>query len=202
MGPGQAMCWEMEKTAALSEPLPVDGVVRIQEKDGTVTTYRRTAADFHDPVRFVVRTGSWERWRFLHVAPAGWPHPMHIHATSFQILGRETYDVSGFTAFPQPDGSIGCGTGAPVKWTGTADVAPEEEGWKDTVRANAGELVTVAGYFGDTPGKFVYHCHMLEHEDMGMMRQFTVLPGQIQDLVPMTASSGFSAARDMQPGMS
>jgi o-aminophenol oxidase len=192
MGPGQALCWEMEKTAAPSGKLPVDGIVQIQEKDGTVTTYRRTAADFYDPVRFFARTNSWERWRFLHVASSGWAHPMHIHATSFQILSRETYDVSGFTTFTAPDGSIGCGTKTPVKWTGTGTVAPEEEGWKDTVRANAGELVTVTGYFGNTSGKFVYHCHMLEHEDMGMMRQFVILPGQLQDLGSMAAPPGAS----------
>jgi FtsP/CotA-like multicopper oxidase with cupredoxin domain len=182
MGPGQALCWEMEKTDDPPGELPADGIVQIREKDGSVTTYRRTAADFHDPVRFFVRARSWERWRFLHVAPSGWPHPMHIHATNFQVLGRETYDVSGFTAFTAPDGSIGCGTATPVKWTGTGTVEASEEGWKDTVRANAGELVTVAGYFGDSSGKFVYHCHMLEHEDMGMMRQFVVLPAQIHDI--------------------
>ncbi|MBV9024763.1 MAG: multicopper oxidase domain-containing protein [Streptomycetaceae bacterium] len=197
MGPGQALCWEMEKTDKPSGMLPIDGIVQIQEKDGTVTTYRRTSADFYDPVRFFARTNSWERWRFLHVAPRGWAHPMHIHATSFQILGRETYDVSGFTTFTASDGSIGCGTRTPVKWTGTGSVSPEEEGWKDTVRANAGELVTITGYFGNTSGKFVYHCHMLEHEDMGMMRQFVILPGQIQDLGSMTAPSGASGG----PGM-
>lgn len=198
MGPGQAMCWEMEKTTPPAGQLPVDGIVQIQEKDGGVTTYRRMAADFYDPVRFFVRTGSWERWRFLHAAPSGWAHPMHIHATSFQILGRETYDVSGFTSFTAADaltaanGSIGCGTKTPLKWTGTGKVSSAEEGWKDTVRANAGELVTVAGYFDETPGKFVYHCHMLEHEDMGMMRQFVVLPGQIQGLGSMAPSSGMA----------
>ncbi|WSQ06996.1 multicopper oxidase domain-containing protein [Streptomyces sp. NBC_01231] len=182
MGPGQALCWEMEKTEAPSGELPADGIVQIKEDDGTLTTYRRAAADFHDPVRFFVRTRGWERWRFLHVAPSGWPHPMHIHATSFRVVSRESYDISGFTSFSMPDGGIGCGTTAPLRRTGAGTVPPSERGWKDTVRVGAGELVTVDGYFGDWAGKFVYHCHMLEHEDMGMMRQFAVLPGQIQDI--------------------
>lgn len=181
-GPGQSLCWEMEQTDEVPDHLPADGIVQIQEKDGSVTTYRRMAVDFYDPVRFFVRARSWERWRFLHVIASSWAHPMHIHTTSFQILDRQKYDVSGFTTFTQDDGSIGCGTKKPVKWTGTGTVPPAEEGWKDTVRANAGESVTVAGYFGDSSGKFVYHCHMLEHEDMGMMRPFVVLPGQIQDI--------------------
>ncbi|WP_267964994.1 multicopper oxidase domain-containing protein [Streptomyces fulvoviolaceus] len=74
---------------------------------------------------------------------------------------------------------------------------PGERGRKETMRVGAGELVTVDGYFGDSAGKFVYHCLMLEHEDMGMMRQFVVLPGQIQDIglptpmsVPMSTGTG------------
>ncbi|PAZ14422.1 laccase [Streptomyces sp. SA15] len=179
MGPGQALCWEMERTEAPSGRLPVDGIVQIREDDGSVTTYRRAAADFYDPVRFFVRTRSWERWRFLHAAPSGWPHPMHLHATSFRVRSRETYDVGGFTSFALPGGGIGCGTATPLRRTGAAGVPPGERGWKDTVRVGAGELVTVDGYFGDSAGKFVYHCHMFEHEDMGMMRQFVVLPDQI-----------------------
>lgn len=190
MGPGQALCWEMERTDAPSGDLPSDGIVQIREGDGSVTTYRRAAADFYDPVRFFVRTRSWERWRFLHAAPSGWPHPMHIHATSFRVRSRETYDVGGFTSFALPGGGIGCGTATPLRRTGTAEVPPGERGWKDTVRVGAGELVTVDGYFGDSAGKFVYHCHMLEHEDMGMMRQFVVLPDQVTRLgAPMDMPS-------------
>ncbi len=179
MGPGQALCWEMEKTDVPSGELPQDGIVQVREDDGSLTTYRRAAANFHDPVRFFVRARSWERWRFLHVAPSGWAHPMHIHATSFQVVSRELYDVSGFKAFTMPDGNIGCGTATPLKRTGDGVVPPGERGPKDTVRVGAGELVTVEGYFGDSSGRFVYHCHMLEHEDMGMMRQFVVQPAAI-----------------------
>ncbi|MDG9709467.1 multicopper oxidase family protein [Streptomyces sp. DH10] len=196
-GPGQALCWEMEKTEDVPDTLPADGVVQVQERDGGVTTYRRTASDFYDPVRFFVRARSWERWRFLHVAPSGWAHPMHIHTTSFQILERQTYDVSGFKIFTMDDGSLGCGTATPVAWTGTGTVSPAEEGWKDTVRANAGELVTVAGYFGDTSGKYVYHCHMLEHEDMGMMRQFVVLPEQIHHVMACMTQTGAGSSGSM-----
>jgi spore coat protein A len=91
------------------------------------------------------------------------------------VTSRELYDVSGFTSFPMEDGGIGCGTATPLKWTGAGEVSPSEQGWKDTVRVGAGELVTVDGYFGDSSGKFVYHCHMLEHEDHGLMTQFEVV---------------------------
>jgi FtsP/CotA-like multicopper oxidase with cupredoxin domain len=194
MGPGQALCWEMEKTDAPSGDLPTDGIVQIKEEDGSLTTYRRRSADFYDPVRFFARTRSWERWRFLHAAPSGWAHPMHIHAISFRVVSRDLYDVSGFESFAMPEGGIGCGTSTPLRRTGAGVIQPNEGGWKDTVRVGAGELVTVEGYFGDSSGKYVYHCHMLEHEDMGMMRQFVILPEQIYDVgmsmpMPMSASS-------------
>lgn len=182
MGPSQALCWEMKKIDTAPGTLPTDGIVQIQEEDGSITTYQRMSADFYDPVRYFVRTGSWERWRFLHAATSGWPHPMHIHATSFQALSRETYDAGGFGSFKQPDGTYGSGTTTPIRRTGSGVLLPNEQGWKDTIRVGPGELVTVAGYFGDSCGKYVYHCHMLEHEDMGMMRQFVVLPAGIQDI--------------------
>ncbi len=199
-GPGQSLCWEMEKTEDVPDKLPADGIVQVTEKDGSVTTYRRTASDFYDPVRFFVRARSWERWRFLHVAPSGWAHPMHIHTTSFQVLDRQKYDVTGFTTFSMADGSLGCGTATPLKWTGAGTGPPAAAGWEETGRAHAGELVTVAGYFGDTSGKYVYHCHMLEHEDMGMMRQFVVLPGQIQEVMASMKDTGMGSTDGTMDG--
>ena len=53
-----------------------------------------------------------------------------------------------------------------------------EAGWKDTAMVNPGEMVRVIARFEDYAGKFAYHCHILEHEDHEMMRQFqTIVPG-------------------------
>ncbi|MBI5856847.1 MAG: multicopper oxidase domain-containing protein [Sphingobacteriales bacterium] len=73
------------------------------------------------------------------------PHPMHIHAVQFQVLQR---------------------TG------GRNQVIASEAGWKDTVLVMPGEIVKVIIPFEDYPGKFVFHCHNLEHEDDGMMLQY------------------------------
>ena len=51
----------------------------------------------------------------------------------------------------------------------------EVHGWKDVIRVDPGNVVEVAIRF-DVPGRFVYHCHILEHEDAGMMRPLTVVP--------------------------
>ncbi len=51
-----------------------------------------------------------------------------------------------------------------------------EMGWKDTVRVNPGEVTSIIVPFQGFTGKYVYHCHMLEHEDNDMMRPFQVMP--------------------------
>jgi FtsP/CotA-like multicopper oxidase with cupredoxin domain len=83
------------------------------------------------------------------------PHPMHMHGEQFQVLKREI-DPSFRSSYES------------VK-AGFVD-----SGWKDTVLVMPGEKVTVLKPFNDYKGVFMYHCHNLEHEDMGMMRDFLV----------------------------
>jgi FtsP/CotA-like multicopper oxidase with cupredoxin domain len=82
-------------------------------------------------------------------------HPIHLHGQSFQIVSRSiSDDVAGDYATVR-DGFIG-------------------SGWKDTVLVMPGESVRIIKPFQDFKGLFMYHCHNLEHEDMGMMRDFLV----------------------------
>ena len=74
------------------------------------------------------------------------PHPIHLHGLQFQVLQRRGVMHEGYV----------------------------DEGWKDTVLLMPGERVRVLVRFGDYPGLFLYHCHNLEHEDMGMMRNYLV----------------------------
>jgi FtsP/CotA-like multicopper oxidase with cupredoxin domain len=77
-------------------------------------------------------------------------HNFHIHATHFRLTKRN----------------------------GSTAIAPEENGYKDTVFIPAGESVTVQVVmkdYTDTTVPYMYHCHFLEHEDNGMMGQFTVV---------------------------
>ena len=54
-----------------------------------------------------------------------------------------------------------------------------ELGWKDTATVNPGDILTILARFEGYTGKYVFHCHMLEHEDNDMMRPFLVVaPGQ------------------------
>ncbi len=85
----------------------------------------------------------------------GLPHPMHMHGQQFQVVSR-TVDASGSEA-----------------WN-TVREGYVDEGWKDTVLVMPGERVRVLRRFTSFPGLFLYHCHNLEHEDMGMMRNFRI----------------------------
>ncbi|MFF3732489.1 O-aminophenol oxidase PhsA [Streptomyces sp. NPDC002476] len=169
-GGGHPEIWEMtEVEDASGVPMPSDGVVQVRGEDGTVRTYRRIARSFNDGLGFTVGENTYEQWSFLNLgAPT---HPMHIHLADFQVLGREAYTVDGF------DTAIG-GTRSPVAFDhGTEIPVPaNEQGWKDVFRVPQGQLVKVLGNFDGGYGRFMYHCHLLEHEDMGMMRPFVVLP--------------------------
>lgn len=97
-------------------------------------------------INFGVKLGSTEIWAFVN--QSGMAHPLHYHGVSFQII-----DVNG----KPPE--------------------PQVAGWKDTVLVRHGETVRVIAKFKHPASArypFMYHCHILEHEDNGMMGQFTV----------------------------
>jgi suppressor of ftsI len=87
---------------------------------------------------------------------SGLPHPMHIHGQQFQIIERIVRDE---------------------RRKDYATVSPGfvDDGWKDVVLVMPGEKVTLLKRFDDYKGLFLYHCHNLEHEEMGMMRNFNVV---------------------------
>lgn len=85
----------------------------------------------------------------------GMAHPIHFHGVQFQVAGRQI--ASDLKA----------------GWD-TVSAGFTDEGWKDTVLVMPGERVRLLVPFGSDPGLFVYHCHILEHEDQGMMRNFRV----------------------------
>jgi bilirubin oxidase len=92
-------------------------------------------------------------------------HPIHIHLVQFQVVKRVVIDP-----MMSPHGMVKAGAViAPEKW---------EAGWKDTVIVYPGELTQVKARF-DRAGLFVWHCHILEHEDNEMMRPYRVGPAPV-----------------------
>jgi FtsP/CotA-like multicopper oxidase with cupredoxin domain len=91
-------------------------------------------------------------WEWVNNSPI--PHPMHIHSVQFQVLQRTAPATASYSTVNQ----------------GFVD-----SGWKDTVQVWPGERVKTAMKFGPHTGMYMYHCHILEHEDMTMMRNLMVM---------------------------
>jgi spore coat protein A len=115
-----------------------------------------------DDVTEYPELGTVEIWRFIN--DSGVSHPMHMHLVPFQVLDRQAFTKgTGGEIIPQGDPQ------PPPDW---------EAGWKDTAMVHPGEMMRVIARFEDYAGKYPYHCHILEHEDHEMMRQFqTIVPG-------------------------
>jgi len=190
---GMPQMWELTEDPAAKAP--ADGVVQLTTTDGKTRTFRRTAEMFEDAPGFYAAPQTWEKWTIFSVAPPGNPivHPLHIHLLDFQLLERHALDGAGM------DFALG-GTRSPVKPVAPIPVGPTETGWKDTVLLPPNSMVTIAGKFAEHTGRFMYHCHILDHEDEGMMRPLMVLPPGV--LAMHRLMSGMSGPMDVMPGMS
>ena len=109
-------------------------------------------------------------------------HPMHVHLVTFQVVGRTPFNVGAYQqAHGGPEGVPGGISPAPFATGPMRPPAPEERGFKDTVKANPGFFTTIRAKFDlprgvTAPQTYVHHCHIVEHEDNEMMRPFTVTP--------------------------
>ncbi|MBT2386288.1 multicopper oxidase domain-containing protein [Streptomyces sp. ISL-11] len=172
-GDAHPALWEMRRAEPGEVPVPGEGVIQIKGPDGKVRTYRRGARAFDDTLGFMVAHGAWEQWSFLHLG--GPMHPMHIHLIDFQVLSRDLYPTGPGGPF---DTALG-GTRSPLEYGGRVPVSEGDAGWKDVIQVPAGQMVNVIGRFQGAKGRFMYHCHLLEHEDMGMMRPYVVMPPEV-----------------------
>ena len=117
-----------------------------------------------DPVSENPSPGDTEVWEFYNLT--GDAHPMHVHEVAFEVVNRERLVLDG------EDPAV------PVELTG--DVRPPEaweSGFKDTVIAYPAEVTRIRAQF-TRPGQFVWHCHIVEHEDNEMMRPYRIGPVQ------------------------
>jgi spore coat protein A len=130
-------------------------------RDGAMRMLINGAA-YHNATTEKPKLGSTEIWQFYNTTDDA--HPMHLHLSQFQVMDRRQFDQYEY----QQNKKV-------VFETGPLPPSPGELGWKDTVIAYPGEMVRIIVRFEDYAGKYVYHCHMLEHEDNDMMRPFEVV---------------------------
>jgi spore coat protein A len=129
------------------------------------------------PATEVVRLNDTEEWDLINTTVDA--HPMHLHLVQFQVVSRQTFTsfVSAVTdtvtgSFGQPSyTSTGFATTATSNLQG---VEPWEAGWKDTVDCPPGLVTTIKAKFDIAGDKYVYHCHILSHEEHDMMRPLVV----------------------------
>lgn len=126
---------------------------------------------YDEPTTEKPKLGTTEVWELYNTTQE--PHPIHLHLVSFLILNRQNFagsaipiikDSGKTKLFLQNAGLIGNPEPPPLS----------EKGWKDTVVVYPGEVVRIIATF-DKPGNYLWHCHILEHEDFDMMRRFQVV---------------------------
>ncbi|PZE21875.1 multicopper oxidase family protein [Paenibacillus xerothermodurans] len=123
-----------------------------------------------DPITEKPRLNSVEVWNLINTTPD--THPIHLHLVHFQIVNRQPFDVAQFNA------------NGKLMFTGPSRPPdPNEKGLKDTVRANPGEVTRIIARFGPFTGEYVWHCHILEHEDHEMMRPMFISPNKTKSVV-------------------
>jgi FtsP/CotA-like multicopper oxidase with cupredoxin domain len=166
----------------LSEGFEMININRIQATDAVNRNNPRTFRFYNERMQWVINgrtfemteVAEWEKvklnttevWEFVNGDDGGgmgmmqdmmrMPHPVHIHGLSFLVLSR---DVSGMDA---------------MVWNSVRN-GFVDEGWQDTFLLMPGMKVQVIMRFADFTGTYIYHCHNLEHEDMGMMRNYEVV---------------------------
>jgi spore coat protein A, manganese oxidase len=156
----------------LNEEMSMEGDFPVAAMLGTL---EQGSLRWSDVITETPKRGDTEIWRIINLTADA--HPIHLHLVHFQVLDRTPFDAEAFAAaqaswLEEHDGA------APVPddyFTGAArGPEPAERGWKETVIANPGEVTRIIATF-DMAGLYVWHCHILEHEDNEMMRPYRVV---------------------------
>jgi spore coat protein A len=148
-----------EALAAQTRSIPL---VEYKSPNGDSMTMLLGGKRWHEPITEKPVLDSVEIWNLINTTDDS--HPIHLHLVRFQILERRNFDELLFYRTRQ------------IRFTGPP-VPPEpyEAGWKDTVRAHSKMITRFIVRFEGYAGRYVWHCHLLEHEDNEMMRPFEVL---------------------------
>ena len=120
---------------------------------------------WEEPVTENPAVGDIEVWEFHNFTADA--HPMHVHETTFEVINRQAL-VTNEDGETEPPSRLVGDPRPPEAW---------ESGFKDTVIAYPGEVTRIKAKFSN-PGQFVWHCHIVEHEDNEMMRPYRIGPVQ------------------------
>lgn len=151
----------IEPASAVRERILTVG--EMDDANGNAMMMTLGGRHWSDPVTEEPVQDSIEIWSLVNLT--GDAHPIHLHLVRFQIVERRPFDLFAWNARRE------------LKYTGPGQPPPPHEaGWKDTVRADPDMVTRIIMRFEGEPGRYVWHCHLLEHEDNEMMRPFRLLP--------------------------
>jgi spore coat protein A len=137
-----------------------------KDAKGEPTIVLLNARKWNGPITTQCKLGDTEVWHLINTTDDA--HPIHLHLVRFQVLDRQRLDNDGYLK--------AWGAERPGEGPDPISVEPylrgrrvkpprQERGWKDTVRADPGEVVRIIARFVGSSGKYPWHCHILEHED-------------------------------------
>jgi FtsP/CotA-like multicopper oxidase with cupredoxin domain len=154
----------LEEMSAFFEDAPVEARLGEIAGDPNTETGTWTSRKWEDAVTENPSVGATEVWEYYNATADA--HPMHIHEVAFQVVNRQDIVIN------ETNGTVQVAPGStatpPESW---------ESGWKDTVVAYPGQVTRLRLRFTN-PGQFVWHCHIVEHEDNEMMRPYRIGPVQ------------------------
>jgi spore coat protein A len=117
---------------------------------------------WHQPITEKPRINSTEIWNLINLTDE--VHPIHLHLVRFQVRDRRVFERFEY----QRTGHL--------RYLGPVTPPEQNEmGWKDTVRVEAHTVTRIITRFEGYKGRYVWHCHNLEHEDNEMMRPYEVI---------------------------
>lgn len=136
-----------------------------------------------DPITETPDLGTTEVWEIYNFTEDA--HPIHLHLVQFQLLEKRKIEFADADEDGIPDDVDGLdgitigGIGEDIVVGAGIATLPEDTGWQDTIWVGPSEVMRIAAEF-DLPGRYVWHCHILSHEDHEMMRPYEVVePGAV-----------------------
>lgn len=161
-----------------SKLVPLAKIAESQAVKTRLLTLDEIADRVQEPTKMLLNNAHWsmpvtenpvldsvEIWTLVNLTDDS--HPIHLHMVRFQILDRRRFDPFVYL------------TTGELRYNGPAmPPEPGEEGWKDTVRAYSKMVTRIIIRFEGYTGRYVWHCHILEHEDNEMMRPYDVIPAK------------------------
>jgi FtsP/CotA-like multicopper oxidase with cupredoxin domain len=154
----------LEEMSEHFDDAPVEALLGTVDGDPNTAPATWTKRLWMDPVTENPAVDTTEVWEIYNATADA--HPMHIHEVTFQVVDRQDIVVDEESGEVQV--ALGSVPAPPAAW---------ESGFKDTVIAYPGQVTRLRLQFTN-PGQFVWHCHIVEHEDNEMMRPYRIGPEQ------------------------